>query len=77
MFIRTKPLSYSYMPTLKIPTTVNRLNRGIRPAGVTKAWGISSDTGEPTVRSSFQASELPIATPNSPDLSASSLPSTM
>src|SRR5581483_9135121 len=57
------PLSYSYMSIRKIPTTVKRLKRGSRPAGVACACGTTIDTGEPSVRSSFQASALPTTMP--------------
>ena len=54
-----RPQSNSYMPTSKMPTTVNCLRRGSMPAGVTWPCGAISTTLSPTRTPSARASSPP------------------
>jgi len=59
MWIMATPLSYSCIPTSKMPTTVKRRRRGMLPAMVTVICGTTRVTFEPTSTASACASSRP------------------
>ena len=76
-WISASPLSYSYIPTSKMPTTLKLRTRGSVPAGVTVPCGVISTALSPTRRPSARASSAPSTMPNSPGTRSASLPKRM
>ncbi len=69
--------SYSYMPALNVPTTLNERQRGITPAGVVLRIDVTSTTRSPTLTSSARASSAPSTMPYSPGARLSNEPLTI